>query len=426
MTAQEVKFSNFYESTISAILASGATSMTLTAAPTSDGTSAIAAPYYLVIDPDNASNREVVEVTAASGTTVSAMTRDKEGRHTTDPTHVDGTVVRMAVVKEMFEDVHDRVDALPTATSTTAFTNKTISDSTNSIDAAVIADKSVSNTEFQYLNNASSNIQAQIDSITGGTASQTIQIDVKVADDGSGSQNVFYFLSGTDTGAGTREIAIDLKVGFKYKFDQSDSSNSGHPFRFSTTKDGSHNSGSEYTTNVTTNGTPGSAGAYTQIEITPETVGRNDANTPKLYYYCTAHSGMGGEGHLNLLSSNLKNFVETDVALTSSSGVITIDLANGNTGSITLTENVTDIDFKNVPLNGTSTFTLKITQHASSAKTVAINQITVNGSGHQTAKTPFGGSGYIMTTTTSRTDILGFLFFDAGTDVYLNALQDFN
>ena len=114
MTAQETNLSNFFETTLNGILASGATAMTLTAAPTSDGTSAIAAPYYLVIDPDNASNREVVEVTAASGTTVSAMTRDKEGRHTTDPTHVDGTTVRMAVVKEMFEDVHDRVDAIAT------------------------------------------------------------------------------------------------------------------------------------------------------------------------------------------------------------------------------------------------------------------------------------------------------------------------
>jgi len=111
LTAQEVKFSNFYESTLNGILASGATSMTLTAAPTSDGTSNIAASYYLVIDPDNASNREVVLVTAASGTTVSVMTRDVEGRHSTDPTHTSGTVVRMAVVKEMFEDLHDRVDA---------------------------------------------------------------------------------------------------------------------------------------------------------------------------------------------------------------------------------------------------------------------------------------------------------------------------
>ena len=111
MTAQEVTFSNFYESTLGAILASGSTSMTLSAAPTSNGTSNIAAPYYLVIDPDNAANREVVLVTSASGTTVSAMTRDVEGRHSSDPTHVSGTTVRMAVVKEMFEDVHDRIDA---------------------------------------------------------------------------------------------------------------------------------------------------------------------------------------------------------------------------------------------------------------------------------------------------------------------------
>ena len=110
MTAQEVTFSNFYESTISAILASGATTMTLSAAPTSNGTSNIAAPYYLVIDPDNASNREVVLVTAASGVNVTGMTRDVEGRHSPDPTHVSGTTVRMAVVKEMFEDVHDRID----------------------------------------------------------------------------------------------------------------------------------------------------------------------------------------------------------------------------------------------------------------------------------------------------------------------------
>ena len=110
MTAQEVKFANFYESTLNGVLASGATSGTLTAAPTSNGTSNIAAPYYLVIDPDNASTREVVLVTSSSGTTLSAITRDVETRYTSDPTHADGTVVRMAVVKEMFEDLHDRAD----------------------------------------------------------------------------------------------------------------------------------------------------------------------------------------------------------------------------------------------------------------------------------------------------------------------------
>jgi hypothetical protein len=124
-------------------------------------------------------------------------------------------------------------------------------------------------------------------------------VTVKVADDGSGSQNVFYMLSGSDTGAGTRSPVLDVYFGMKVRFDTSDSSLSGHNFKFSTTADGSHGGGSEFTTNVTTNGTPGSSGAYTQLEITPETLGIAGA-TPTLYYYCSNHSGMGGSGYLSL------------------------------------------------------------------------------------------------------------------------------
>lgn len=111
MADRETNLSNFFETTLNGILASGSTEATLTAAPTSDGTSNIAAPYFLVLDPDSAANREVILVTASSGTTLSEIERDVEGRHTTDPTHVEGTTVRMSVIKEMFEDIHDRVDA---------------------------------------------------------------------------------------------------------------------------------------------------------------------------------------------------------------------------------------------------------------------------------------------------------------------------
>ena len=223
----------------------------------------------------------------------------------------------MAVVKEMFEDLHDRVDAAGdvTGSSTTTFTNKTFNaDGTGNsitnienadiksgaaIDAAKIHNGSVSNTEFGYLDGVSSAIQTQLDNITAGTSTLTVPITVKVADDGSGSQNVFYFLNGSDSGAGTRSTNFVFKVGFKYKFDTSDSSLSGHNFKFSTKKDGENASGSEFTTNVTTAGTPGSAGASTTIEITPETLGIAGA-TSVLYYYCSNHSGMGGNGKISL------------------------------------------------------------------------------------------------------------------------------
>jgi hypothetical protein len=184
-------------------------------------------------------------------------------------------------------------------------------------DEMIIGDVSASNAiKKTTLNNLpiSSATQTALDNITAGTSTLTIPITVKVADDGSGSQNVFYFLSGTDTGAGTRSVSMDLALGFKYKFDVSDSSNSGHPLKFSTTADGTHGGGSAFTTNVTESGTAGSADAYVQLEITPETLGIAGA-TSTLYYYCSNHSGMGGSGALSLYPAS-----------TSSSGGVSLGL----------------------------------------------------------------------------------------------------
>ena len=80
-----------------------------------------------------------------------------------------------------------------------------------------------------------------------------------------------------------------------------------------------------------------------------------------------------------------QGYKETDVAVTSGT-TLAINLANGNTGSVTLAHSVTDIDFTNVP-SGTSTFTLKVTQDGTGSRTLAINKVTVNGGSEAVALT---------------------------------------
>ena len=110
--------------------------------------------------------------------------------------------------------------------------------------------------------------------------SVTQTFTVTVANPGSGNR---YYIDGV------LQDTVTLIEGKTYRFDQSDSSNSSHPLRFSTTSDGTHGGGSEYTTGVTTNGTPGQSGAYTEITVA--------SSAPTLYYYCTNHSGMGGQAN---------------------------------------------------------------------------------------------------------------------------------
>jgi len=118
---------------------------------------------------------------------------------------------------------------------------------------------------------------------------------ITVKSTGSGNK---YFVNGIQ-----QQMPTALHKGFTYKFDQSDSSNTGHPLRFSTTQDGSN-----YTDGVTVVGTPGQSGAYTQIVVAD--------NAPStLYVKCNIHSGMGFAVTVGVNVNLLMTLSEGDVSL---------------------------------------------------------------------------------------------------------------
>ena len=123
-------------------------------------------------------------------------------------------------------------------------------------------------------------------------------IAVKVVNEGSGNK---YTLEGETT------KNINLVKGLTYEFDLSDSSVSGHPFKLSTTKNGTHASGSEYTTGVTHTGTPGSSGAKLTFVVP-------NGAPATLYYYCSNHSGMGGDGTITIFADAHTPVVNSVVA----------------------------------------------------------------------------------------------------------------
>jgi hypothetical protein len=144
----------------------------------------------------------------------------------------------------------------------------------------------------------------------GGPApTQTYTVTVS-GDSGSNK----YRFDGNTTDAPT----LSLQQGGTYTFDQSDSSNAlggaPHPLRFSTTSDGTHGGGSEYTTGVTTTGTAGQTGAKTVITV--------PWGAPTLYYYCSSHSGMGGQVNTTKTrgSTNLRGDLTSIVSANTTAG----------------------------------------------------------------------------------------------------------
>ena len=170
----------------------------------------------------------------------------------------------------------------------------------------------------------------EADNLSGsyGSSSAPITITVTVGTktaahpyNGDGSSSA-YFLDGVESPAlqlnGVDNTTSDS--GYYYKFDQADSSNSGHPLRFYLDADKT----TAYTTGVTTSGTPGSSGAYTQIDV--------DEDTPSiLYYQCSSHGYMGN--HAIVLGSNKINHTEALISFPTTTGTL---IGSGDTGTLPL------------------------------------------------------------------------------------------
>ena len=161
---------------------------------------------------------------------------------------------------------------------------------------------------------------------------------------------------------GTQAVA-KLTPNVVYRFDQSDSSNSSHPLRLGTAANGSEITAGYTIYNKV--GTPGSAGAYTEVALEQDAPGQ-------LYYWCSAHSGMGAsvsvadESFLTqtltnktLTSPNITGLSLGGVAVTSTAAELNIlDGVTSTTAELNILDGVTSTAAELNLLDGSSANTV--------------------------------------------------------------------
>ena len=116
------------------------------------------------------------------------------------------------------------------------------------------------------------NFFTESEGLQGGTSNATISSNVTQGSNSVTNQDRFTIAEGSIGGVYEYLTLSNHNNERTYRYDQSDSSNTGHPFRLSEQADGTQTlTGAEYTTGVTKVGTAGQAGAYLEITITSGT-----------------------------------------------------------------------------------------------------------------------------------------------------------
>ena len=116
------------------------------------------------------------------------------------------------------------------------------------------------------------NFFTESEGLQGGTSNATISSNVTQGSTSITNADRFTIAEGSIGGVYEYITLANHNNERTYRYDQSDSSNTGHPFRLSEQADGTQTlTGAEYTTGVTKVGTAGQAGAYLDITITSGT-----------------------------------------------------------------------------------------------------------------------------------------------------------
>ena len=307
-------------------------------------------PAYFVIDPDNDSNREVVLWSTGTNHASATIVRDKDGKH--------GTAEDASTAPTHAAGTKVRL----------AVVKQHIEEAHDAIQQGFILEDG-DGTEVTINPSVSSGVYTarEVKFVEGAG------IDINWTDTDNGTDADPYDLTFTVGGLTTSEIAAGSLV----------------------TESETIASNDNDTTLPTSAAVKDYADAGTAT-LTNKTLG------------AVTLSGAVTGGDQTISAAVLKDYNETTQVITSQTD-LAIDLALGNTGTLTIATNVDDLHFTNVPASGVSTFTLIVTQDGTGSRTMDIDAVSVNGGGDATAKTA-GGAGLTLSTAAGAIDILTFVF----------------